>query len=205
MKYINFITVPDLKKYQKDLMDFYNKLGDPNRVWWCYFEDDVKTHMPDFYDMWKHEFGITLHQLIYFVNYKNDTSVTDPKDEKCVFIHVDAMDGEDQGETLPLDQRYATKFVPRHAINIPLLHCEDSFTIWYETIDDRPHEYYPKYDCGGFNPISVKEVYRTQLTGPAVIKVDVPHGVYVPHHSPRIVATMRFKEPLDFLLEQQGI
>lgn len=200
MKYINFIDIPDLEKHKKDLLYFYETVGDPKTVWWCYFKDQVKEIIPDFFDMWKREFNITLHQLIYFVNFKNDLTIKDPADERCIFIHVDAQDSDDQGENLPIDQKYATKFVPRHAINIPLINCDGSYTLWYNIKDDRPHEYYPKYDCGGFNPDSVEEVYRAELYKPAVLKVDIPHGVYVPNNSPRVVATMRFKEPLDFLM-----
>lgn len=200
MKYMNYIDIPNWEKYREDLLYFYEKLGDPKKVWWCYFKDQVQEHIPEFYNMWEKQFGIHLCQLIFFVNYKNDPLVMDPNDDKAIFIHVDAQDGEDQGENLPIDQKYATKFVPRHAINIPLVNCKGSYTLWYRIKEDRPHEYYPKYDCGGFNPTAVEEVYRAELVSPAVLKVDVPHGVYVPRASPRIVATMRFEEPLDFLL-----
>jgi hypothetical protein len=202
MKYINYLDIPNLEKHKADLLYFYDKVGDPKKVWWCYFEQEVKEHIPEFFDMWKQEYGITLHQLIYFVNYQNDINITDPSNERCIFIHVDAKDSEDQGHDLPLDQRYATKFVPVHAINIPLINCEGSQTIWYKEKEIKSHSYYPTYGCGGLHPDNVEEIFRAELHKPAILNVGIPHGVYVPKNSPRIVATMRFKEPLDFLMQK---
>lgn len=200
MKYMNYIDIPNWEKYKGDLLYFYEKLGDPKRVWWCYHEDQVQEHIPEFYNMWEKEFGIHLRQLIFFVNYKNDPTVMDPNDDRAIFIHVDSQDVDDQDERLPLNQQYATQFNPKHAINIPLVNCEGSYTLWYQQINNNPHTYYPKYDCGGIHPLDAKELYRGELSKPAVLKIDIPHGVYIPENSPRIVATMRFYEPLDFLM-----
>ena len=87
------------------------------------------------------------------------------------------------------------------ALNIPLEHCEESTTLFYSLTDESQDDvYYPTYNCGGHSHSNAVEVERFNLVQPAVLRVDVPHGVYNPCKEPRTVATFRFESDLQDLL-----
>lgn len=189
MKYAEFIDIPDFERHRQALIDFRNTRGNTNTLWWCHYQDEVEQYLPELAEMFKDQYGLTVKQLIYFCIPKNDLSVTDAANPESVFIHIDAQD-EDW-----------TLFEPTLAINLPLEHCEGTTTLFYEKIDDTPDVFYPVYDCGGCAHDSVKEAYRFELTQPAILRINVPHGVHNPYETLRVVATIRFNEDLEPLLK----
>ena len=203
MKYYNYIDIPNWIHLQSQLIEFKNQnlwnskedlYKDINLKWHCYFTDVVKTKLPDVFYTFKN-IGLTIRQLIYFTNLHNDLSVKDSYDSKAVFIHTDAQDN--------LDARYETDipiltdFNPTSAINIPLQNYSSSITVFYKRLNDNGDVFYPLYNCGGHNHCDVVEVDRFTLDKPAVLRINVPHGVYNPNLEPRSVATFRFYENLE--------
>jgi hypothetical protein len=211
-KYYNYLDIPNWKKHQADLINFRNNNPPPDELikeyakmtpqgqevhvsWYCFFEDTIEKELPELYATFK-SMGLDVHQLIYFVNAPNKIEVKDPLDKDCIFIHIDAKDDEDWEET---------QFEPTNAINIPLENCENSETLFYKINDETPkYCYYPNfYFCGGVDPNSVTEVARLVLDKPAVLRVNVPHGVYNPTTEMRNVATFRFYNSTEFLFEDK--
>jgi hypothetical protein len=188
---MNFIDIPDLEKHQTSLINFRNTRGNTNTLWWCHFKDEVDEHLPDLTKMFKEHFSLTVRQLIYFCIPHNKEGITDPNHPESIFIHID---GKDEDWTL---------FDPNFAVNIPLEHCEGTYTMFYEKINDDPDPYYPVYDCGGVAHTSVKEAFRFQLHKTAVLRINEPHGVFNPNKELRVVATIRFEENLEHLLEKE--
>jgi len=211
MKYYNYVNLPNWKKHQADIIAFRNQNPPPKEMldayaehtpdgqdpyvsWYCFFEDTIKKELPDLYNDFA-KMGLDVHQMIFFDNKPNKEDVTDPTDPMCPFIHIDAKDEEEWEET---------QFDPVSAFNIPLENCENSFTTFYEIIDESlPHVYYPNfYLCGGVDPKNVKEVERFTLVQPAVIRVNVPHAVLNPTDNIRQVVTFRFYNDIEFLFDK---
>lgn len=188
MKYSKFIDIPDFEKHKQALIDFRNTKGNVDTLWWCHFPDEVEKELPELVKMFKDNFDLTIRQLIFFCIPKNSMEVTDPTNPESVFIHIDAKD-EDW-----------TLYEPTFAMNFPLEHCEGTTTLFYEKINDEPDVFYPVYDCGGNSHSSVKEVHRLELTKPAILRINVPHGVHNPHDTLRVVATIRFNEDVSQML-----
>ncbi len=201
MKYAQFLNLPEWENLQKELIDFRYKYSYPDQLWWCHFEDEVKEKIPNLYNTFE-KMGLKMRQLIFFDNLNNSIEVTDPTDSKCLFIHTDSTDSTDSvGTEQPEDIEYSTDFQPSWAINIPLEHYANSKTIWYEVIDKNQDEVlYTSYDCGGHDPKNCKEVFRFELTQPALLAIDKPHAVYNPNKETRSVATFRFYNDLDYLI-----
>jgi len=196
MIYSKYIHVPNWQQHQKDLIDFYYSAGkySPDMWWWCHFDDEVKLHMPNLIKDFA-SVGLQMHQLIYFTTPPKDITVTDHEDPLSIFIHQDAQDNPDYYTDLD------TQFNPTFAVNIPLENCEGSTTFFYRRTDDEPEVYYPWHGCGGLKHSSVKEVHRFELNQPALLRINVPHGVFNPHAAHRTVATFRFYNNIDFLIK----
>jgi hypothetical protein len=198
MKYANYLDMPDWEKHRESLWEFKTK-NMPDDLWWSFPEEKIKEGLPEFYDMLVTKFNLHVKQLIFFGNLTNDINITDPTDSRAIFIHIDSMDSNEQiGKQQPPDQMASTKFLTTNAINIPLRHYEGTYTLWYE--EKEPSTVlYTHYGCGGLQRESLNEVFRFQLTSPAVININKPHGVWNPNQQTRWVATMRFHESLEHL------
>lgn len=85
-------------------------------------------------------------------------------------IHVD------YGEPRPLEGQIFPRF---WAINYPLVSKEVD-TIWYKRKSENINEIYicpHKGKIEKYTPDEVEEIARTRLTGPTLIRTDVPHQV----------------------------
>lgn len=200
MKNWNYIDIPNWEILRDQIIEFkkvFPKSEELSECWQCYFYDTLKQELPDLVAAFA-SLGLTPRQMILFDNAPNDLEDKNHKTKNAVFVHIDARD----------DERDETDFDPTNAINIPLMNCESSHTLFFE-IDlpegrhpDDIHVYYPEYyQCGGMDLNIVKEVDRFTLDKPAVLRVNVPHGVYNPTDQVREVATFRFYEDTDHLLK----
>ena len=196
MVYAKYIDIPNWISLKDQLIQFKDKHTPADALWWCHFENEVREHMPDLIAVFE-SMGLQMHQLIFFTNLKNDLAMLDHTNSSSMFIHTDRQDDPDSKfDDVPV----LTDFPPTNAINIPMEHCEDSFTLFYELIDDTADDvYYPAYNCGGHDHANVKEVFRFELNAPAVLRINVPHAVHNPHNEPRVVATFRFYNDIEFL------
>jgi hypothetical protein len=198
--YAKYIDIPNWESLRTQIIDFKNKFTPPppETVWWCHFEEEVKKEIPDLVDTFN-RMNLTMKQMIIFTNLQNDLSVTDNNNPLSIFVHTDREDDADS----PYDKiPVLTDFVPTIALNIPLENCEDSMTLFYKLKDEqRSDVYYPTYNCGGHDHQNIVEVERFNLTKPAVLRINVPHGVHNPNSQPRTVATFRFQENLEYFFK----
>jgi hypothetical protein len=197
MNYAKYIDIPQWEDLRDQLIDFKNMYTPVDALWWCHFEEEVKEQIPDLIATFE-SMGLRLHQLIFFTNLKNDVSMSDHRDPTSMFIHTDRQDDPDSKfDDVPV----LTDFPPTNAINIPMEQCDGSLTLFYELVDNTAEDvYYPTYNCGGHDHANVKEVFRFELNSPAVLRINVPHAVHNPHNEPRVVATFRFYNDIEYLL-----
>ena len=198
MNYFKFIDIPEWETLKDQIINFRKEYSNSDALWWSHSDVEINKHLPDLTTTFK-KIGLTLRQLIFFVNLNNDIEVDNPSNPKAVFIHTDRED--DPNAKYDYNLPILTNFKTTNAINIPLLNCEGSTTIFYELLNDNPDVYYAVTDCGGHSIHDVREVCRFELSKPAVIRINVPHAVWNPNPGPRIVATIRFYESTDHLLE----
>ena len=86
-----------------------------------------------------------------------------------------------------------------YALNLPILNCEDSYTVWYDVKPDSEKigwvKHYENVPC--FLPEDIiKEIGRMPATQSAFVNISIPHRPEVMHNNPRIVLTTRFKPEL---------
>lgn len=90
------------------------------------------------------------------------------------------------------------------ALNIPLIGCEDTYTVWYDgKITDQE---LPSYAIGSeivkiarvCNPRTVVEIDRCDSSIPHWININVPHRPETHHNAFRVAASLRFiPDPVD--------
>jgi hypothetical protein len=196
MIYAKYIDIPHWEDLRDQLIEFKNNYTPTDALWWCHFEDEVREQIPDLIATFE-SMGLQLHQLIFFTNLKNDLDITNHADSASMFIHTDRQDDPDSKfDDVPV----LTDFPPTNAINIPMENCDGSLTLFYELVDKSADDvYYPRYNCGGHDHTNVKEVFRFELNSPAVLRINVPHAVHNPHNEPRVVATFRFYNDIEYL------
>jgi hypothetical protein len=89
------------------------------------------------------------------------------------------------------------------SLNIPILNCEDSWTVWYKTKENSGVAgYIPHYSMAlGFSELDIEgELGRMPATQPAFINVGLPHRPWSNHVEPRIILSTRFNpEIFDYL------
>jgi len=198
MNYAKYIDLPNWKQLQTQLLEFRKTYGNMEALWWSHSTEELEQHLPDLMAAFK-TLGLTPRQLIFFVNLNNDIEIDDPLDPRAVFIHTDRQD--DPVARFDYAMPVFTDFDTSNAINIPLENCDGSTTLFYRLKNDNPDVYYAVTDCGGHSKHDVEEVYRFELNRPAIIRINVPHAVWNPNPNPRIVATIRFYESTDHLLD----
>lgn len=202
-EYAKCIDIPNWKFIQQQLIEFKKRNFPTNGwVWYCYFEDQVRKEIPELMEVFD-TMGLKMRQMILFDNLHNDIDIKDHDNPLSIFIHTDSKDEEtDVGTAQPDEIEFSTDFAPDYAINIPMENCEGSLTLWYEFNREQDRNcYYPHYDCGGHKQDAVDEVFRFELTQPAVLKIGSPHGVYNPHKERRSVATFRFYNDISYLIK----
>ena len=84
-----------------------------------------------------------------------------------------------------------------YGLNIPLLNCEDSYTVWYDAKERDTNGYLgdePYTGWGTARAFSNKatEIGRMPATQPAWINVCVPHRPECDHENTRLVLSTRF-------------
>ena len=103
------------------------------------------------------------------------------------------------GSYFPIHVDYPDPTRLSFGLNIPVLNCKDSYTIWYDT-KTIPHEYLPSYivtsplvsvaqPCDEENAI---EIDRVECSTPSWINNYVPHKPYCEHNKFRINSSVRF-------------
>jgi hypothetical protein len=197
MNYAKYLDIPNWQHLQKLILNFREEHSNKDALWWSHTGEEIKQYIPELTTTFAN-MGLTARQMIFFTNLPNDINIDDSLDPKAVFIHTDHKDNPDAryDSDLPI----LTDFETTNAVNIPLLNCEGSTTLFYKLKNDNPDVFYTIPGCGGHAKQDVEEVFRIELSKPAVLRINVPHAVWNPHNVPRVVATFRFYESTDHLL-----
>lgn len=93
-----------------------------------------------------------------------------------------------------------------YGLNIPVMNCEDSYTVWYdaELLDENPSDDKPAYNNApiikpGTTPI---EIGRWAVKNPAWVNVSIPHCSVTEHNKPRALISARFDPEVHDLLNK---
>jgi hypothetical protein len=108
-----------------------------------------------------------------------------------------------QGTSLPIHVDTIDWTTRSYGLNIPVLNCASSFTVFYRAEIDRPTQddpadprasaFYCKED-------TAVEIDRIEAINPCWVNICIPHCPIVNHQLPRILASLRFSpEVHDFL------
>jgi hypothetical protein len=100
------------------------------------------------------------------------------------------------------------------ALNMPVINCEKSYTVWYKTtnkmdpgtkwayvkedsvLSNDKFENYLSYDSDYFEFNSSVEIDRVECTRPLWVNYKIPHRPEVEHNNLRILASFRFHNSL---------
>lgn len=102
-------------------------------------------------------------------------------------IHVDALDWETRC----------------YGLNLPILNCEDSYTVWYDApIDQTPTTYEsdPRNSARFCNVDSAVELCRMPATTPAWVNISIPHRPQTYHTNLRAIISARFSPEVHDLI-----
>ena len=113
--------------------------------------------------------------------------------DKVSLIYTDRTVGAIHTDTSPVAVR----------INLPVLNCENTETIFYKSSVPPVRRYLPNgVPYEHIDPIMCTIVDRFCLSGPTAIRVLAPHSTAAASEDlPRISCTVRFKENIDYLLD----
>ena len=91
--------------------------------------------------------------------------------------------------------RHNLIFILKYGLNLPILNCKDSYTVWYNTKDGAGMTNYKKrYPTTPFylEKDVYEEIGRVSSMQPAFINVSIPHRPEVHASVDRIAITTRF-------------
>jgi hypothetical protein len=106
-------------------------------------------------------------------------------------IHVDALEWEDRC----------------YGLNLPILNCEDSDTVWYdaEIIDELPTNQQDRRNSARLCVTeTAKELCRMPASKPAWINISIPHRPESRHTNLRAVISARFEPEVHNLLSNKN-
>lgn len=80
-----------------------------------------------------------------------------------------------------------------YALNIPILNCEDSYTVWYDAeIDPDPFTSDQRSSARLCIENTAKELYSHPVANPAWVNISIPHRPVTHHKKFRAVLSARF-------------
>lgn len=175
------IDVKNLEQIKKECFDIFNKhyfgtLNDKGFIFQYIDQDIIRNEAPLYIQALK-DIGVyeRLTSCI-FIGLKGDQRLTDSP------IHIDTEDWESRS----------------YALNMPVVNCQDSYTVWYDSkIKDDPDTYiggaharYRTAIC--FKEESSIEIGRWCVNNPAWVNVVVPHRAENNNPDLRLIISSRF-------------
>ena len=108
-----------------------------------------------------------------------------------------------QGTSLPIHVDTIDWTTRSYGLNIPVLNCASSFTVFYRAEIDRPTQddpADPRASAFYCKENTAVEIDRIEAINPCWVNICIPHCPVVNHQLPRILASLRFSpEVHDFL------
>jgi len=92
-----------------------------------------------------------------------------------------------------------------YGLNIPVLNCEGTYTVWYDATVSDIYVNSPGVPQGGGTKIiditkPITEIGRLEMVQPAWVNVSLPHAPLSTHKKPRAVFSARFEPELHDIL-----
>ena len=83
----------------------------------------------------------------------------------------------------------------RWSLNIPIQHCEGTWTTWYETTKPPVYMDRPGKDTGYYcyNLEDCRPIDQLEMTKPYIIDIHTPHGIVNPTDQTRILMAVRLR------------
>lgn len=192
--------------YVKERLIDYFQRSNIEDIWYPISLAEMEKDIPDIVELLKKSGAIPLQLIFIQFPGPTDLTSTDPDSSKTVYIHIDHPD-EDENASVEIT-RAPTDFIPKYVLNIPLINCESSLTLFYDLKDKNKKEL--PWGGWGSEPkesgvtlvdhSNVTLVDSIVLDKPAILKIDVPHAVHNPTDNLRIVASIRISERSTALL-----
>ena len=112
------------------------------------------------------------------------------------------------GSYFPIHVDYPDPARLSFGLNIPILNCKNSYTIWYDA-EVLPHQYLPSYltksplvaTAYPCNEETAVEIGRVECSTPSWINNHIPHQPYCEHNKFRINLSLRFHTPIYEMLD----
>jgi len=185
-------NIQNIKNIQKECLSvFENHYSDAfgNRGFmFCYVDQDILKNECPTYTAYLKEIGLYDKWCrTVFIGTKTEKRLEDSP------IHVDSEDWESRC----------------YALNIPVVNCEDSYTVWYD-VQEYDEEAYSGDDerighksARGFKPQTSTEIGRLNSNIPAWINVAIPHRAENSNPNLRFLVSTRFYPEIhDFNFDQ---
>jgi hypothetical protein len=181
--------------------------------------DDWHTYSQELKAFWmENSKNLVLEKAQFFVvpiiNNKNDFQLICPTlysvlKEKNILEFITAI----AFLVVPPDQKTAVHTdsgTQRIALNLPVLNCDQSYTVWYKTtnkllagpevayvkdnslLSAEAFDNYLDYDSDYYEFDSAEEIDRVECNRPLWINFKIPHRPEVNHSNLRILASFRF-------------
>jgi len=176
------VIVPDLEQIQQEVVAVFNKhypnvFGDRGFTFTYAEQDILREEAPAYTDY--------LKSLGLYDNWAKSVLIGTKGQERLKDspIHVDSED-------------WKTRC---YALNIPLINCENSHTVWYEVKeydedaysgDDQTAKGYKT--ARGFKPETSTEIGRLATINPAWVNVSIPHRAENDNAGLRLIISTRF-------------
>lgn len=178
--YFKPIDVPELPDIQSEIIKILPQLILPNEEFTFFYikREQIEDSVPSYRAM--------LSRLNLLDRWTYSAVVT-TQGEKEFPIHVDSLDWENRC----------------YGLNLPILNCEDSYTVWYDAIaTDTPSIYGENLRASArfYDTKTAKEVCRMPATTSAWINNSIPHRPVTNHTEFRAIISARFSPEVHDLI-----
>jgi len=176
--YYSYVNIPNLEKIKEELL-FVRENVSPSSLtqihYSAYFTKDVVDYVPNLYEYLK---SVGLHEKLHYILFSAKNAPGTPLQKSN--IHIDHI-----------DKRIT------HSLNIPLLDCENTHTVWYK---GQVRFLVEKVLSSGVKQLKhyalldeelATEMCRVETVRPMLVNTSIPHrGI---HNCPtRILSGIRF-------------
>jgi hypothetical protein len=188
-KYFDFHNWKDT---QTSLINYFKKLQ-ITELWYPISLEEMEENVPEVVATLRKNNIIPLQLIFFQFPGPTDLNINDPNDIRTPYLHIDNLDNEE----VCSKTRTVTLFSPVYVLNIPLINCEKSETLFYNYIN--PEEPELQWHAWGPKNNEIRLIDRNNvvlfdritLDKPAFLKINMPHAVHNPTNEPRIVASIR--------------
>ena len=175
------IDVPNLDTIQQELLNVAK----------CII-NDIDTLIPNFHLVLREEIDA---MLPYAKEYLDELGLL----ERWKYLAFITGNG---GTSLPLHVDSTEWEFNAYGLNIPVLNCKNSFTVFYNaTLSQSIYESTDPRSVAQFcDQDTATEIDRFEATNPCWVNICIPHRPEVLHTLPRILASFRFRPELHDVL-----